>query len=202
MQKRMRASSELISAVILAAVVLAMSLALWSYAQSSTSQLKSQQQIQNLLAESAMKINLLKIYADASNSNYVYQLNYAGSSTIYAMFLGIKGSSFLIDPTASLYTASFADSYANLSNSTQWNNLPAIGVPSNSIMVQPIYTSDTNYYSLDLWLGFTNVNLYRLDFSSLPYILLKVSPSNQYQEVLIFLQKIGDKYWAFAYYYL
>ncbi len=202
MSSKLRSSGELISAVILAAVVLGMSLALWSYAQSSTSQLKYQQQLQNSLLEAAMKVNLLKVYGDPSSGVSVYQLSYSPNSTVYAILLGIKGSSFFVDNQASLFIPKGGNSYVNLSDPSQWSSPPNIVDSSYNIMIQPVYSSDTNYYSFDLWVGFSNVALYKLSFSSLPYILLKVVPSNQYAEVLVLLLKIGDKYWAFSYYYL
>jgi len=196
----MRGSSELISTVILVAVVLGMALALWGYAQSSATQLKSSQTIQNMIAESSTKITVLRVFSQPPQ--YVFQVSYSDNSTIYAALLGIKGSSFIFNSQDQILIPYAASGFANLSDSTQWISPPASQVSSSSVMIQPIYSSDSSYYSLDLRLGGRTVSLYRLDFSSSPAILLQVNASGQYTEVLVFFIQIEDKYWAFAYYYL
>jgi len=196
----MRGSSELISTVILVAVVLGMAFALWGYAQSSATQLKSSQTIQNMIAESSMKITVLRVFSQPPQ--YVFQVSYSTNSTIYAALLGIKGSSFIFSSQDQILIPYAASGFANLSDPSQWIIPPASQVSSSSVMIQPIYSSDSSYYSLDLWLGGRTVSLYRLDFSSSPAILLQVNASGQYTEILVFFIQIEDKYWAFAYYYL
>jgi len=196
----MRGSSELVSTVILVAAVLGMALALWSYAQSSATQLKVSQTIQNMIAESSTKITVLRVFSQPPQ--YVFQISYSANSTIYAALLGIRGSSFIFSSQDQILIPYVASGFANLSDSTQWISPPVSQVSSSSVMIQPIYSSDSSYYSLDLWLGGRTVSLYRLDFSSSPAILLQINASEQYTEVLVFFIQIEDKYWAFAYYYL
>jgi len=196
----MRGSSELVSTVILVAVVLGMALALWGYAQSSATQLKSSQTIQNMIAESSTRITVLRVFSQPPQ--YVFQVSYSPNSTIYAALLGIKGSSFIFSSQDQILIPYAASGFANLSDPSQWITPPASQVSSSSVMIQPIYSSDSSYYSLDLWLGGRTVSLYRLDFSSSPAILLQVNASGQYTEILVFFIQIEDKYWAFAYYYL
>ncbi|MEM0020993.1 MAG: hypothetical protein QW039_06485 [Fervidicoccaceae archaeon] len=198
----MRGSSELISTIILVAAVLGMSAALWIYAQSSTSNLRNQQQIQSMISESSTQLNLLKISADPSQEYFIYQVTYKSNSTIYALILGVKGSSFLYSTQDTIRIPYLGNPYINISDSAQWVLPPLVRVPSSSIMIQPIYSSDSSYYSLDLWLGNSNIGLFKIDFQSAPFTLINVSPSSQYQEVLVFLIQIENKYWAFAYYYL
>jgi len=196
----MRGSSELISTVILVAAVLGMAFALWGYAQSSATQLKVSQTIQNMIAESSTRITVLRVFSQPPQ--YVFQVSYSANSTIYAALLGIRGSSFIFSSQDQILIPYAASGFANLSDSTQWITPPASQVSSSSVMIQPIYSSDSSYYSLDLWLGRRTITLYKLDFSSSPAILLQVNASGQYTEILVFFIQIEDKYWAFAYYYL
>jgi flagellin-like protein len=204
--ERRRGSSELISTVILVAVVLAMSVALWSYAQNSTAQLRDAQQVQSMLSQSSTNLNLLLVYSDQTGLTKVLQVSFPRGSNVYVAVLGLKGNSFLLaDSPQSQSYAVFIPSGGppiSLSDSTQWSPPPNFSVQSGSVMVQPIYASDPTYYSIDLWLGATNLRLYKLDFSSNPVILLKTQATGQYTEVLVFFLQIDNKYWAFAYYYL
>ncbi|MBE9391260.1 hypothetical protein IOK49_04130 [Fervidicoccus fontis] len=200
--KKMRASSELISTVILIAAVLAMSSGLWYYAQDFSSNLSNNQYISSEISQSAMSLNLLKVYSDPSSSNLVYQVGYVQGSTIYLAVLTIQKNSFIYLGQEQISEPSQGLGFFNLSDPSEWTSLPVIQVQSSQVMVQPIYSSDSSYYPLSLWLGSNGINLYPLYFNTSSVQLLNIKVNSNYDNVMVFFTYLNGKYWAFSYFYV
>lgn len=155
-----------------------------------------------MLRDENLKLNLLKVYGNSTDEIFQLTRNQPGSIYIGIFYLTnssfvYKGSESVLLPVNS--TVSYVDDPGN------WSSAPISYVSPIYIMLQPIYSSDVNYYQLSLWLGPSQtVKLYKIDFSTVDQVkLLRISNiSTGYSGVMVFFTLIDNNYWAFAYYYL